>query len=116
MALVTSFTQVSDDTLHCFLRQRPDVVQNYVSRFASTTTLDSATLRNILDAWWMTQAAYPAILGDYIQRLGCPVNAPVATSTGTDTGASAGSTSSQYVMYGAIAIGGLLALKMLKII
>ena len=121
MALITSFTQVSQETLTCVIGKRPDLLSGWV--YPQDLTPGSTTdteIRNGLDGWFARGGERGGLtVGEWILQLGCTatelaVVTPTPTPTpGFDLGTFFSGTTGKYVLYG---LGGFVLLKMFKIL
>lgn len=121
MTLVNSFTQITDDTLACLLRNRPDLLNQIYAQAPGTA--NSAQMKIALDDWWRRQATAGGrdTVGNYIANSGCSVNEPVSLTT---TISNSGSVTNPWLNFAAknpiLVLGGgflgLIALKKLKLI
>ena len=118
MAVITSFTQISSSTLQCFLNKRGDALNYAYSIDKTPENTTEEELKTLLDNWWYGQgvAKYEGnTLGQYLEGIGCTVTVP-SESTQQPTTPSLSSLLSPPYVYGLYALGGYIALKMLRII
>lgn len=116
--IITNFSQVSQETLACFLSRRPDVLAQVYWNHPGSGSDTDAEIRAGLDEWWGgTPERQGYTLGEFLQRMQCPVSykeVPSATAP-PPSGVSniiSGSTGKYLLLAG----GAFLLLKMARIL